>query len=465
MVSKEEYSTPSFLHALFTFLSVVAVISFGLFFLEVSLHSLVVISLLIVSCSAWTLYRGSFSPILSAMNEGITKALSAIYIFLLIGILIASLIQAGTVSAMVYYGLQFISPRVFLPAGLLLCSIMSLATGSSWSTVGTIGIVLMGIGAAMNVPASMTAGVIVSGALFGDKMSPMSDTTNLAAMSAQTELYGHIRSMSYTTLPTYIICLLIFSFVGYHRADSFPEHIVLDLMHQLDQSFSINVLCLLPLAIMLWLSIKKVAAIPAMMAASIAGILIAMLMQGQGISTVLNAIFEGGQYDLGNEMLNELLGRGGLQSMMWTLSLAILVLALGGILHSFSFLTVLIKGLLHKVERTGTLVASTISACIIGNLSMGEAYMSIILGGQLFGEKYDEKGIDRSVLSRSLEEGATLTYPLIPWTTGGAFITGTLGISALEYGPWALLNWMNPLISIAMAYMGIAIFTKPTVST
>ena len=454
----EQQNNPTFGQSLITFVSIVFVIGFGLFVLKTSLHSLMLICLIIAGLSAWLLSQNGFKPIREAMNSGISRAFTALYIFVLIGVLIAAFIQSGTVAALVYYGLKFISPLIFLPAGLLLCSFMSLATGTSWGTVGTAGVVLMGIGGVMGVPLPLVAGMVISGAVFGDKMSPVSDTTNLAAMSSDTNLYSHIKSMSLTTGPAYIIALLIFGFLGAQSTADLPAEKISELLTALDSSFNINILALLPFVVMLVLSFRKAPAEIAMLAAAATAIFLAIVIQGQSFSGAMNALYSGGKFNTGVEMLDGLFGRGGISSMMWTLSLALMALALGGILTTFGFLKSLIVGLLTRVKRTGSLVATTIVSCLFGNMSMGEAYMSIILGGQLFGDAYDERKIDRSVLSRSVEEGATLTVPLIPWTTGGAFFATTLGISTIEYAPWALLCWINPILSIIFAYLGIAIF-------
>ncbi len=459
----ETTKQPSFRHALSTFLAICAVIGVGLFGYAVSLHSLLLICLLIAACSAWYLYRGDFKPIINAMNSGIERALTSIYIFLLIGVLIAAFIQSGTIGTLIYYGLTFISPTIFLPAGLILCSLMSLATGTSWGTVGTAGVVLLAIGTAMGIPAPIVAGMIIAGATFGDKMSPVSDTTNLAAMAAKTELQQHIHSMLKTTGPAYLITLIAFALIGIQYANNtIPTDNINELLSALQQTYQIQLLNLLPLLTMLLLIYFKVSALPAMFSAAIVAILLAVSVQDAALTQVLNALFSGGNADTGIASLDNLLTRGGISAMMWTLSLALLALALGGILDRFGFLQVLIYGLLRSVKRQGSLVAMTISSCFIANMTLGEAYMSIILNGQLYGDAYQERGIDRAILSRSLEEGATLTTALIPWTTGGAFFATTLGVSVIDYAPWAILNWLNPIIAISFAYGGIALVKAKT---
>ena len=456
-----EEKTPSFAHAASTFGLIVTVIGVGLFGFSVSLHSLMLICLAIAACSAWLLHKDGFGRIRAAMNDSISSALGAIYIFILIGVLIAAFIQSGTVGALIYYGIEFISPAIFLPTAIVLCIAMSIATGTSWGTAGTAGIVLIGIGDAMGIPLPVVAGAIVSGACFGDKMSPVSDTTVLAAMAAKTDLYAHIRSMAYTTFPTLALVLVISTFISMQYADNLlPAEQLGQLLAALDSTYAIGLLCLLPLVVMIGLILLKVAAEPAMLAASAVAVLIAIVVQGASPAAVLNALHDGGAGNTGVKTLDNLLGRGGIASMMWTLSLALMALALGGILHAFGFLRVLIVTLLARVKSAFGLVTSTILACLVGNMSMGEAYMSIILGGQLFGTAYDDAGVDRRVLSRSLEEGATLTTTLIPWTTGGAFFATTLGVSVLDYAPWALLNWINPLVGMVFAYFGIGLFRK-----
>lgn len=459
-VNEQKYPLPSFLHAALTFGSIILVIAVGLFTFKVSLHVLLVLCIAIASTSAFFLTRGKFAEIREAMNSGISRAFAAIYIFILIGVLIAALIQAGTVSILIYYGIQFISPGIFLPTALILCAIMSIVTGTSWGTAGTAGVVLIGVGGAMGIPLPVVAGVIVSGAAFGDKMSPVSDTTNLAAMSSETDLYKHIGSMIYTTFPAFIITLIAYSVIGIqYSSNAIVSNDLIALTHAIEHSYNLNLICLLPLVIMLGLSISKISAEPTMLVSAVVAVFIALLVQHADIITILNALYQGGGgHETGVKALDSLLSRGGITSMMWTLSLSLLALALGGILHTYSFISVLLSSVLKAVKSVSGLVTTTILSCFFGNLLIGEAYMSIILVGQLFSRTYDDKKIDRSVLSRSLEEGATLTTVIIPWTTAGAFFAATLGVNVVDYAPWAILNWINPVIGILFSVFGIAIF-------
>ncbi len=449
---------PSFLHAAFCFAGVLLLISLGLFVFQVNLHVLIFLALIWSGLHASGLGY-SFAAIRRMMDDGIVKALPAIYIFLLIGMVIASFMQSGTIASLLYYGLDWLNPGIFLAAGLILCSLMSVATGTSWGTAGTIGIVLIGIGDAMGIPLPLVAGMIISGATFGDKLSPISDTTNLAAMSAGTNLYRHIGSMLYTTIPTFTIVLVIFSVWGMqYRGNTLPANHIDEIRAALSGAYRLDLwVTLLPLLLMFGLSVKRYAAEISMSCSVLLAMLIAIVYQGNDGVDVVNALWLNSPGTTGIESIDRLLGRGGVYSMAWTLLLSIMALALGGIMHHAGFLRVLLTHIIARIQRIGTLIAATIASGLIGNMAMGESYISIILNCQLFKEAYREKALDRAVLSRSVEEGSTLTTGLIPWTTAGTFYAATLAVPTLDYAMYALLNLLNPLVSIGMAALGIGL--------
>jgi NhaC family Na+:H+ antiporter len=456
--AEQQTKSPGALHGGICFGGNLAIIALGLFALGVSLHILLFI------CLIWTavhcrLLGHDFTAIRGMMSDGISRALPAIYIFLLIGIVIAAFMQSGTVAALIYYGLHLLSPAWFLAAGLVLCSLMSVATGTSWGTAGTLGVVLIGIGGAMGIPLPLVAGMIVCGATFGDKLSPVSDTTNLAAMSAGTSLFRHIGSMLYTTAPAFAVSLVIFTLLGLGYADNaLPTAAINEIRQALASAYDLHpVITLLPLLVMLVLSLRRFPAEVAMTASIVVAVGIAVLYQGQSAVMVLNNLWSNTAGTTGIGSLDQLLGRGGMLSMSWTLLLSLMALALGGMLFAAGFLQALLQGLVARLKSTVSLVASTIGAGIIGNMGMGEAYITIILNSQLFRPAFEAKGIDNAVLSRSVEEGATMSTGLIPWTTAGAFYAATLGVPVLEYLPYAFLNYLNPLISIAMAALGLGL--------
>ena len=456
----EDSQEPSFLHSLICFGGVIVTVISGMLWLNISLHSLLVIAVVWVAGNSWWL-GFSYQKIKSAMISGIEKGLGAIFIFFLIGILVAALIESGTIGGLIYYGLDLLHPTFFLPAGLVLCSLMSLATGTAWGTIATIGVVLMGLGGVLGIPLPIVVGMIVSGASFGDKMSPVSDTTNLAAMSADADLYSHIKSMLYTTVPTYIISLIAFMFVGlYYSGQTLSATDLLTLSQQLEIEFAISPLTLLPLIVLLVLSLKRTPAEASMLASVATAVFLAVVTQDRTITEVLNSLHTGYIANTGVEQLDTLLSRGGITSMMWTMSLALIALSLGGILDRAGFVRVLLRGLLKRIKRSASLMATTIGTGVVTNMSMGEGYLSIIFGGQIFKESYEKDRLEKHMLSRCLEEGATLSTSLIPWTTSGAFITGVLGMSPLEFAPWTFFNYINPLLSIGLAYMGFGIFRQ-----
>ncbi len=449
---------PGLAQSLTCFLGIVVFIATGLLALRISLHSILFIALLWTGMHArWLGY--DYLAIRGFMTDAVTRALPAIAIFLLIGMVIASFIHSGTIATLMYFGLDWISPALFLPVGLLLCSLMSVATGTSWGTVGTLGIVFIGIGQSIGVPLPIVAGMIVCGATFGDKLSPISDTTNLAALSAGTDLYRHIYSMLFTTTPSYVLALLLFALIGMSYGETaFAQADVSTIQESLAARFQLNpVLTLLPLLVLAVLSARRAAAEVAMATAIVTAVVIAIFYQGGAPSTVLNALWDNSPGNTGIASLDELLGRGGMYAMSWTLLLALLAIALGGVLHAAGFLETLLSGIVNRVRRTSSLIATTIGSSFVGNLAMGEAYISIILNCQLFSRKFAQQGLDAAVLSRSVEEGATMTTALIPWTTAGAFYAATLGVSVVEYLPYAFFNYLNAFFAVIMAALGIGL--------
>lgn len=375
---------------------------------------------------------------------------------------IASFMQSGTIASLLYYGIDLLSPAVFLVAGLVLCGFMSVATGTSWGTVGTVGVVLISIGETMGIPLPIVAGMIISGATFGDKLSPISDTTNLAAMSAGTNLYRHIYAMLYTTVPTFIIVLVILSVLGMQYADNaLPTADIHNIQAALMSAYELNLwVTLLPLLLMFGMSMRRYSPELSMSSSIILAMLVAIFYQGKDSVDVLNTLWLNSPGNTGIESIDALLGRGGLYSMAWTLLLSIMALALGGIMQQAGFLRVLLMHIIAHIKHVSTLVATTIASGLVGNMTMGESYISIILSCQLFKDSYQQQQLDKAMLSRSVEEGSTMTTGLIPWTTAGVFYAATLGVPTLEYAPYTFLNLLNPVVSIVMAGLGIGLLQQ-----
>lgn len=453
----KESSKPSFGLAFGFLLFMIALLIGGVLLSSVSLHSLLLI--ILTTAVIITIKLGySFEEIIKTMGETIAGIMGALLIFLLIGALIGSWIHCGAVPALIYYGLKILSPKFFLPAGLIICSITSLVTGTSWGTCGTMGIAMMGIGTSMGVPAPIVAGMVISGAFFGDKMSPISDSTNLAAVCAGSDLYDHIRAMLYTTVPTYIICLGLYTFMGFSYAGSAIDTArIAEIQNVLVNHFNLNILVLIPMVVLLAMSLMKVPAVPSMVVGIFLGTLTSVIFQGTGLVSALNAINFGYSEATSYELVDSLILRGGMQSMMYTFSVAVLALSLGGVLKKYGYLEVLVENTVHKVKSIANMITVTIFSCILTYATTGEGYMTMVLNGSIYQDEFDKRGLKRSMLSRLIEEGTTITGALIPWTTSAVFCAATLGVSTLEYAPYAFLNYLNPLVSIVFTYMGIAI--------
>lgn len=456
------HKIPGFWHALICFVGMLAMIVIGVVVYRISIQVLLVLSIIWVSLNS--LYLGySFIDLKDIMSKGIADALGAVYIFILIGIVIASFLESGTIAAIVYYGLDLVYPAFFLPIGLILCAFMSVCVGTMVGTVGTIGIILIGIGGAMGIPLPIIAGMIIAGASFGDKMSPVSDTTNMAAISTGTDLYTHIKSMLYTTVPTFVICLVLFGFIGMGYADQVldTEGIVI-FKAAIDANFLVSLWGFLPLVVLFGLSFRRVPAEPAMISASIVAIIIALIQQQHEFISILGSLQNGYSADTGNVDLDRLLNRGGILNMMGVLAIALFSMALGGLLTKVGYVKSMLEGILIHIKSVVQLLAATMFTGIIASIATGQSYISIVLTAQLFNEKFAEMGLKRRMLSRTIEESTTLITPLMPWSLGGAFYSGVLDVPVFDYAPWAFLNYLNVFVALAMAAMGMAIFrNKP----
>jgi len=452
---------PSFGASLGVFLGIVGILVVGILAFKMDIHILLSLGL-ILSCIVGVKSGFTLDELFEGMGQSLKNAIVALLIFVLIGTIIGSWIHAGTVPALIYYGLKFLSPKFFLPAGFIVCSITSFATGTSWGTAGTVGLAMMGMGMGLGIPAPAIAGMVVAGAAFGDKMSPMSDTTILAASSAQTDMYEHIKAMSYTTIPAYIISLIIYTILGfkYTQTATMSSDQVVQLQSTLVDTFNLNPIVLLPIIVVLVLSFMKVPSVPALLLGTVLGTIIAIVFQGASLAESFSALNYGYTQASGIEMVDKLLIRGGIQNMMWTFSLAFIALCLGGVLETVGFLKVLIEKILLRVKSDAGLVLVAMISTILGCAATSEVYLSIILNGSLYTEAFEKRGLKKSLLSRILEEGSTLVGPMIPWTTCGAFMAGALGVSSLELAPFALLNWINPLISVVLAYCGVFVFKE-----
>lgn len=417
---------------------------------------------IVVSCAvaAGMAYRCGFrwQAIISGVLDSIARATEALIIVMIVGMLIGTWVLAGTMPAMVYYGLDMISPSAFLVVGATLCALVGLATGSSWTASGTVGVALMGIAAGLGINPAIAAGMVISGAYMGDKWSPLSDSTNIAAASAETPLYEHVRSMVTTTLPSFLLALVLYGVVGVSAGNQgFDAAAVEAIQGAIAGEFNISVWIMFPVLVVLFSAVKRIPAIPSLLLAiAIAGI-IAMIAQGNSVADVLGAMHYGYEAETGNEIADKLLNRGGLDSMMWTIGLIMFALAFGGILEKCGFIEVLLGRLIHRVKNVGGLVATTIVTGIVCDFVLTDQYLAIIVPGRMYAKAFDERGLKRSFLSRTLEDGGTLWSPLVPWNGCGAYQAATLGVANFDFLPYAFMNLINPVYAIVISYLGIGV--------
>lgn len=408
----------------------------------------------------------SWKDIETGIVDGISVGMRAILILCVIGIMIGTWIASGIVPVMIYYGLQFMSPSYFLVATCIICSIVSLATGSSWTTAGTVGIALIGVGKGLGVPLPMVAGAIISGAYFGDKMSPLSDSTNLAPAVAGAELFEHIRHMLYTTIPALIIALVLYAILGLRgfEGESSSESIT-TILTTLRNSFNLSPLLLIPPALIVLMVIFRLHALPALLGAALIGALVAITFQKVSLMEMVDIAQGGYTAATGNEMVDELLSRGGLDSMMYTVSLVLCALTFGGVMERCGFLKAIANAILKLARSTGSLVTATVATCMGMNVIAPDQYLSIIVPGRMYRDAYKERGLHAKNLSRTLEDAGTLSSPLVAWNTCGAYMATTLTVAPLAYLPYCFLNLLTPVIAITLAYLGWSIVKCPASPT
>jgi NhaC family Na+:H+ antiporter len=471
------------------FLTVAAMIAASVLVWEVDIHITLILGAMLTIAIGVAVLKYDYATIEKGIIDGIMTGMQACLILYTVGPLIGTWILSGVVPTMIYYGLAILNPSIFLFATLLICSVVSLSTGTSWGTSGTVGIALMGIALGLGIPAPLTAGVVISGAYFGDKMSPLSDTTNLAPAVAGTDLFQHIRAMVWTTGPTYIIVAVITIVIGFRYAGGELDAAKIAAIQALMRAeFWINPVTLIAPLVVIGLSAARKPALPSLWAGIFVAIVIA-LVNGSGIGEILNIMQYGyvptvsasiagaGEDaaalakvlaesnitvapDIALEAANDivkLMERGGLQSMNWTISLIICAFTFGFSMDTCGFLKVMLEAIMKPIKSVGGMVTATILSCFVCDIFLGDQYLSIAMPGTMFRSAYEEKGLHPRMLSRSLEDAGTLLSVLIPWNTCGAYHTTVLGVPTLEYAPYAFLNYLNPIVAILLTYMGIGI--------
>ncbi|USK69687.1 Na+/H+ antiporter NhaC [Peribacillus asahii] len=448
---------PSFLASIVVVLSVIALLGVSILHYGVAPQIPIVIAAVLVTCYGLTL-GFKWKDLEAAMAKGIFYGIPSILILCLIGILIGVWVLNGTVPTITYYGLHTLSPDFFLMSTVLICAIVSVVCGSSWSAIGTIGVSLMGVAYGLGISPAMTAGAIVCGAIFGDKISPLSDTTNLASATAKVNIYEHIKHMLWTTIPSFIITLVAFTAIGFFidRGNTDSKQIE-TLINVLNDEFMITPITLLSPLLIIILAIKRMSPIPSLVIGLVVAIATTFYtVPNVEIGTILNTAHNGYVAETGVEAIDSLLSLGGLSSMLFGVSLILISLAFGGIIQHIGIAHSIIEGIQQMLKSRGNVITSTVISCFGINLTVGEQYLSIILPGQLFESAYKRVKLHPKNLSRTLEDAGTIIHPMIPWGVTGAFIMSTLNIG-MEYVPYVFISIITPIVAIIYGYTGIGL--------
>ncbi|MCB1669522.1 MAG: Na+/H+ antiporter NhaC [Gammaproteobacteria bacterium] len=478
-------ATPGLLQAIIPVLVMVGLLAFSVYlFGEDSSYGPNQIALCIGAAIAGLIgWRNGISwhELESSMVQGITVALRAILILFTVGLLIGSWIMAGTVPSMIYYSLLALDPAFFYAATCAICAVVALSIGSSWTVAGTIGVALIGAAAGLGLSLEITAGAIISGAYFGDKMSPLSDTTNLAPAVVGTDLFTHIHHMLWTTIPSICIALFLYLIIGFNIDATSQTAELQGTLDMLQANFRINPGMLLPVAVLLVMANKKLPPLPTILTGALVGVVFAFLFQQPAIRAmeadldngtlatlkgIWQTLFDGYVIDSGDAAIDDLLSRGGMSSMLNTVWLIFCAMIFGALMDRTGLIQVLVRYALSTVRGTGSLIITTLLTCIGANIIASDQYIAIVLPGRMYKLEFQKRGLDVKNLSRTLEDAGTITSPLVPWNTCGAFMSGTLGVATLAYLPFCFFNLINPLVSatygmlnfqIAPAHDGVAV--------
>jgi NhaC family Na+:H+ antiporter len=413
----------------------------------------------------------NLEQMIEEVAENIKSTSSSILILLMVGALAGTWLISGIIPTMIYYGLQILNPTIFLAACVIICAIISIATGSSWTTSATVGIALIGIADALGIPLGMTAGAILSGAYFGDKISPMSDTTNLAPAMAGTDLFTHIRYMLYTTVPTISVTLIVFIIIGLNL-DPQGTADTQDILNSIKSSVNVNPLLFIVPVLVIVLIIRKTPPLIALFVGTILACIAALIFQpnivtavaggtnldfATGYRGILNAITVDTAIETDNEALKGLFQSGGMAKMVGTIWLILCAMTFGGIMDAIGALTTISKALLKLFHTTFGLFASTVASCLTLNVTASDQYLAIVVPGKMYAKAFEEKGLAPENLSRTLEDSGTVTSVLVPWNTCGAYQSGVLGVDTLHYAGYAIFNWLSPFTTLLFAALNIKI--------
>ena len=451
---------PNFVEALLPIVVMMALMLYGLnggYYTDA--HMPLVVSI-VVACAVGCACGHSFSDMLAGMLDRLNATMEAILILMTVGLLVASFIMSGTIPALIYYGLNLLTPKLFLPVGCIMCAVVGMACGSSWTATATIGIAFLGIGAGLGINPAITAGMIISGAYVGDKFSPLSDTTNLAAAVSETGLFDHVTAMVSTTAPTFVIALILYTILGIVTGNgNYDPTVAVELQSALAEGFNLNPLVLLPIVVVIAACVLKLPGLIGIAISVACGVIFAVIFQGvDSLSALFDMLHYGYSFESENELASQLLNRGGMDHTMWTINLILLAVAYGGALERCGCIEALFGKLKHKLNSVGSLILATLLTSLFCDATMCDQFLGIGVPAPLYVDKYDELGLSRNMMSRTLEDCGTLWAVMFPWTGCGAYQMGVLGVHPFAYFPFAFVNLLNPIYAAITAFMGRNIF-------
>ena len=453
---------PNIVEALLPIVVMMGLMIYGLNFtneLYYDAHMPLAVSI-VVACAVGCFCGHSFSDMLAGMIDRLNATMEAILILCTVGLLVASFIMSGTIPALIYYGLNLLTPQLFLPIGCVLCAIVGLACGSSWTATATMGIAMLGIGAGLGINPAITAGMVISGAYVGDKFSPLSDTTNLAAAVSETGLFDHVTAMVSSTAPTFVIAIVLYAIIGFVTGGgNYDPTVATELQAALKEGFNMSPVLLLPILVVIGACIMRLPGLVGIALSVGTGVLFTIVFQGvESLAEIFSILHYGFEFESSNELASSLLTRGGMDHTMWTINLILLAVAYGGALERCGCTEALFGKLKNKLNSVGSLVFATMATSLFCDATMCDQFLGIGVPAPLYVEKYDELGLGRNMMSRTLEDCGTLWAVMFPWTGCGAYQQSTLGMSPFVYFPFAFVNLLNPIYAAITAFMGRNIF-------
>lgn len=448
---KPETMPPLWESLIITFI-ILALISYSIIFAGSVPHIPLLLSVLVLLLYG-KLKKIPFKHLEDGIAEGAKSGIGAVFLFFFIGILIASWLMSGTIPTLIFLGFELVTPKFFYAIVFITASIVGICVGSSLTTVATVGVAFIGIAGAIDVSLAITAGAIVSGAFFGDKMSPLSDTTNLASAIVQVDLFDHIRNMGWTTIPAFIISLILYGFLSPTVTASEFDKIEI-FQQQLSETNLVHWYSMIPLVLLLVLILMKIPALLSLAAGAASAVIISFIHNPQSFSKMIEVLFKGYVSTTGSSDIDALLTGGGMESMMFTVGIVILALSMGGLLFTLGIVPRLLASFANMLKKVSAVIAAS-ALCAIGiNMVVGEQYLSILLTGEAFQSQYKKVGLANKNLSRVLEDAGTVINPLVPWSICGVFITSVLGVSTLEYLPFVFFCLLSPILTVLYGFIG-----------